>query len=88
MITISTIITAMNMIPSVEPTSSSTSASAVSVPDCEAGVAVVSWARGNERLNAKLLTNIAIPSNIQNATRTVFEFVLITVGWYRNKLKL
>lgn len=85
-ITISTITTAMNMLPSVEPTSSSTSASAVSVPDCEVGVAVASWVCGSERLNAKLLANIAIPSKIQNAMRMVFEFILIAIGWYRNEL--
>lgn len=77
MITISTINTAMNMIPSVEPTSSSTSASAVIVPDCETGVAVASCFDGNERLRARLLTTRAIPNKTHNAMRTVFEFVLI-----------
>lgn len=88
MITINTITTAMNMLPSVEPTSSSTSASAVIVLDCEAGVAVAFWIGGKERLSARLLINMATPNSTQNAMRTVFEFILITFGWYHNKFKL
>lgn len=88
MITISTINTATNMIPSVEPASSSACDSAVIVLDCEAGVAVASWLDGRERLRARLLTNRAIPSKTQNAIRMVCEVIFILFGWYRNKLKL
>ena len=69
MITIMTITTAINMIPSVEPTSSTASAAASMESAITVGVAVASWAVGEGRLSARLVNAMAIPSIIQNAMR-------------------
>jgi hypothetical protein len=78
-ITINTITTAMNMIPSVEPASLCASCTTTIVPVCVAGITVDSCAIGIVRSSARLLNMIAIPSIAQKVTRTVRIFVLILV---------
>ena len=84
MITIKTITTAINMIPSVEPASSTASAAATIVSVCRVGVAVASWAIGEGRLSARLVNAMAIPSKTQNAMRMFFDFVFIVFGWVQS----